>query len=167
MSTISSPLVADWIAKELRWKYIVRDITKSLLIPAGNEKKIGDYSKTEGVFLFGLFVFDRPFGGVRIDAQPEWPVTLDIPTLWANGVVAPNVWGWVSRYRPAPYVGNVGTYALLIPQGQVWQSFFKLFIVNANPNVAINCTRHLYMMAVLEQPRSAEARERFEAEGEN
>ncbi|GAI45247.1 unnamed protein product, partial [marine sediment metagenome] len=40
MSTIPSPLVADWIAKELKWKYVVKDITKSLTIPAGDEKKI-------------------------------------------------------------------------------------------------------------------------------
>ncbi|GAI45460.1 unnamed protein product, partial [marine sediment metagenome] len=118
-------------------------------------------------FLFGLFEFDSPFGGVRIDAQPEWPLPLDIQTMYDNGVIAPNVWGWVSRYRPDPYVGNPGTYALLIPEGQVWQHFFKLFIVNVDPSRSINCTRHLYMMAVLEQPRSVKARERLEAEGEN
>jgi len=167
VSTIPSPLVADWIAKELRWKYIVKDITKSLSIPAGDEKKIGEYTKTEGIFLFGLFEFDAPFGGVRIDAHPEWPLPLDIPTMWRNGVIAPNVWGWVSRYVPAPHVGNPGTYTLLIPQGQVWQNFFKLFLVNVSSEVDIKCTRYLYMMATLEQPRSPEARERLEAEGEN
>lgn len=169
MSTIPAPLVADWIKKELAWKYVVKDLRDKapFSIPPNEEKKIGQYFKTEGLFLFGLFVFDEPTGGVRIDAYPEWPVTLDIPTLWASGVMAPNVWGWISRYRPAPFVGNPGTYTLVIPQGQVWQNRFELYVVNTSPVRTINCKHYLYMMAVLEQARSAEVKERFEAEGEN
>ncbi len=167
MSTIPSPLVADWIKRGLKWKYVVKERRTSLGIPVDNERKIGEYSYPEGIFLFGLFVFDRPFGGIRIDAYPEWPISLDIPTLWNNGVIAPNIWGWISRYRPAPYVGNPGTYALLIPQGQVWQNRFELFVLNTSDAIAINCTRYLYVMAVLEEARSAEAAEEFEALGEN
>ena len=169
MSTIPSPLVADWIKQGLKWKYVVKDLRDKapFTIPPNQEKRIGQYFKTEGLFLFGIFVFDRPFGGVRIDAYPEWPETLDIPTLWSDGVIAPNIWGWITRYRPAPYTGALGTYAMCIPQGQVWQNRFELYVLNTDPTVSIRCTHYLYMMAVLEQARSPEAKERFEAEGEN
>lgn len=169
MSTISSPLVADWIKKELAWKYVVKDLRDKapFNIAPNEEKKIGDYAYPEGLFLFGIFVFDRPFGGVRIDAYPEWPLTLDIPIMFANGVIAPNVWGWISRYRPSPYVGQPGTYTLIIPEGQVWQNKFELYVLNTDDTVPIKCTHYLYMMAVLEQARSAEVKERFAALGEN
>lgn len=167
MSTIPSPLVADWIERGLRWKYVFKDVRKPLTIPALQEKQIGEFFKSEGLFLFGKFVFDAPFGGVRIDAYPEWPITLDIPTMYSDGVIAPNVWGWVSRYLPDPYRGAPGTYAMVIPEGQVWQNRFKILVINTSPNRTINCLRYLYAMAVLEEPRSTEARERFEAEGEN
>ena len=167
MSTISAPLVADWIRKGLRWKYIFRDIRKPFSIPLTEEKKVAMHQYPEGIFLFGKFVFDRPFGGVRIDAYPEWPITLDIPTLWADGVLAPNVWGWISRYRPAPFVGQPGTYALVIPQGQVWQNIFEMWVINTNLTIPINCLRYLYAMAVLLEPRSPEQAEVFEVEREN
>lgn len=167
MSTIPSPLVADWIKKGLRWKYVFKDIRKSFSIPPNEEKQVGAFSKPEGLFLFGKFTFDRPYGGIRIDAYPEWPIMLDIFTLYADGVNAPNVWGWVSRYNPDPYVGNPGIYAMVIPEGQVWQNRFELYVVNRSPTVTINCTCYLFAMAVLEEPRSVEEKERFEEEGEN
>jgi len=73
MSTIPAPLVADWIKKELPWKYIVKDLRDKapFSIAPNEEKKIGEYFKSEGIFLNGLFVFDEPTGGVRIDAYPE------------------------------------------------------------------------------------------------
>ncbi|GAI94099.1 unnamed protein product, partial [marine sediment metagenome] len=113
------------------------------------------------------FVFDRPFGGIRIDAYPEWPITLDIPTLFADGVIAPNVWGWISGYLPAPYVGQPGIYALVVPQGQVWQNIFEMWVVNTDPTVSINCLRYLYALAVLLEPRSPEQAEVFKVEREN
>ena len=167
MSTIPSPLVADWIAKELKWKYIVKDITKALTIPANDEKNIGDYKFPEGILLSGLFRFDRPFGAVRIEAYPEWPDLIDIPTLWTDGVIAPNVWGWISRYNPTPYTGNPGVYTITIPEGQVWQNIFKIYVKNMSPTVSIKCTRYRYVLAVLEQPRTMTSTETFEREREN
>lgn len=165
MSTIKSPLVTDWIIKGLRWKYVVRESRKPFSIQPSLEKKLHDYANPEGLFLFGLFVFDRPYGGVRIDAYPEWPITLDIPTMYANGVIAPNVWGWLSRYRPDPYTGVAGTYAMVIPEGQVWQNKFEILVINSDPTVTINCTYYLYVMVVLEEARSSAAAEKFEALG--
>lgn len=167
MSTIPSPLVADWIERELKWKYIVKDISKSYNLPAGSEKKIGKYLNPEGLFLYGVFEFDRPFGGVRIDAYPEWPDSIDIPTLYRLGVRAPNIWGWLSSYIPDPYAGLPGNYTIVIPQGQVWQNTFELFVHNLNANIAINCTYHKYVMVVLEQARSMTEAERFEEETGN
>lgn len=152
MSAVS-PLIADWIREDLKWKWVFQPAVHPFALAPGKTRipsKDYVFSAPEGVLVTMGAVFDSPHGGISMDSEPNLDFK-EVNTI-SNNILAGTTTPNNVTYVNVPPTTFPGVYAIVSNKEWPWVRSCKLYLVNETA-VPITCYGYGYTMAYLMEDR--------------
>jgi hypothetical protein len=146
-----SPLVTDWIANKLKWKYIYSPKRVPRALAPNEMYKIGEHKHPEGTLIMAAAAFDNPKCGLRMKAAPELDTERGhtILYLMAAGGAEPVLFTTIAVPPRTP----PGIFELAILKEWPWNNFVEIYVYNDDPDESHTCLWCSYTVMVLTEER--------------
>jgi hypothetical protein len=155
--TPHSPLLRDWVAQGLEWKYLWSPVLNPFVIPANSQVQLPTEKSTfmapEGVAMTFIAAFDNPLCGIRFESpQLDTGSFFTVANLTTIG--AYNQPFFVMALIPP--VTPAGVFVIGNAKDWVWTDWARIYVINTD-NVPHTCLSYAYTIAVLIKPRERES----------
>jgi len=158
MSTVS-PLITDWMSNRLKWVYTFQPTVRPFTLDPGEKRQVPSqtyiFTAPEGVLIHMDAVFDSPYGGFSMEAEPNLDVGV-VNTIINNLVTGATVPSGITYIRVPPATPP-GIYSIHSSKEQPWMETCRLYVLNSDPVNSITCIGYGYTMAFLKEPRKDES----------
>ena len=150
----TSPLIAEWVAKGLEWRYFWHPIIRPVTIPANGQLQIPSaeytFKASEGTLLSLFAGFLHPKCGWRVESEPGF----DTGTTFTvnNAYLSGNLNQPYGVFANVPPNTPPGYYMMTLFKEITWVDWMRLYLVNTD-TVDHRCMGYAYWVAYLTKKR--------------